>query len=339
MRPLIGHDDVYQDYARNDIPSLHEKNLYELGEDRMLTTLLLRSFPAMRLSFVPEALCWTVVPHNLTILLSQRRRWVNSTFHNMYELLKIQSMCGIFLCSMKVIVFMDLLITMILPASLVYISYLIYLFITEPQTVDQFVLIFYAITVGLQMVSFLSRSRWDYLLWFLCFCVLGIPVFYFLLPIYAFMHMDDFSWGKTRSVGADDKVAGSATTADGENSINSDKEDDEEDDEDEDEDGSDGLSSYFSSLGSPSTALMSNVHRAGSVTGSQLDNPSNGASDQSVKTWSPGVVGVNGGEVRSDTVSLPSKMNGGKASLPNSRLTKPSVIDPKKDFDTFRVLI
>lgn len=328
MRPLIGHDDVFQDYARNDIPSLHEKNLYELGEDRMLTTLLLRCFPGMRLSFVPEAVCWTVVPHSLTILLSQRRRWINSTFHNMYELLKIQSMCGVFLCSMKVIVFMDLLITMILPASLVYISYLAYLFIIEPQTVDRFVLIFYAITFSLQMVSFLSRSRWDYLLWFLCFCVMGIPVFYFLLPIYAFMHMDDFSWGKTRAVSPDDKAAGSATTADGENSINSDK-------DDEDEDDSEGLASYFTSLGTPSTALMSNVHR--------VDNPYNETSDQSVKTWSPGhVVATN---PRSDTGSLPTKMNGDNMSLSTSsvsvvsRLTTPSAIDSKKDFDTSRFLI
>lgn len=333
MRPLIGHDDVYQDYARNDIPSLHEKRRSNAH------TLLLGCFPAMRLSLVPEALCWTVVPHNLTILVSQRRRWINSTFHNMYELLKIQSMCGVFLCSMKVIIFMDMLITMILPASLVYISYLIYLFITDPQAVDQFVIIFYAITFGLQMVSFLSRSRWDYRMWFLCFCVLGIPVFYFLLPIYAFMHMDNFSWGKTRAVGADGKAAGSATTADGENCFNSTK----EEEEDEDEGESEGLSSYFSSLGTSSTALMSNAHRAGSITGTQRDNPCNKASIQSMKTWSPGA-GVTV-DIGSDAVSLPVKMNGNNLSLSTSlpsvfsRLTTPSVIDPKKDFDTFRVLI
>jgi hypothetical protein len=27
-----------------------------------------------------------------------------------------------------------------------------------------------------------------------------VPVFYFLLPIYSFWHMDDFSWGQTRQV-------------------------------------------------------------------------------------------------------------------------------------------
>lgn len=29
-----------------------------------------------------------------------------------------------------------------------------------------------------------------------------MPVFYFVLPLYAFWHMDDFSWGETRKVAA-----------------------------------------------------------------------------------------------------------------------------------------
>lgn len=74
-RSLIAQDDVFSEYARNDIETLHEKSLYHLGEDRMLTTLLLKNFPDMRLSFVPEAICWTIVPHAFFILLSQRRRW------------------------------------------------------------------------------------------------------------------------------------------------------------------------------------------------------------------------------------------------------------------------
>ena len=54
-RALIAQDNVFAEYSRNDIESLHEKNLYFFGEDRMLTTLLLKNFPDMRLSFVPEA--------------------------------------------------------------------------------------------------------------------------------------------------------------------------------------------------------------------------------------------------------------------------------------------
>ena len=35
---------------------------------------------------------------------------------------------------------------------------------------------------------------------YISFLIAGVPVFYFYLPIYAFWHMDDLSWGKTRKV-------------------------------------------------------------------------------------------------------------------------------------------
>ena len=199
-RSLISQDKVFGEYARNDIETLHEKNLYLLGEDRMLTTLLLKNFPEMRLSFVPEAVCWTVVPHTFWILLSQRRRWINSTFHNMIELLKVKTMCGICCFSMKTIVVLDLIATMILPASMIYAGYFVYLVFVTGEDISLLMLILYGVIMGVQVVIFLLRSRWDYLFWFLIFMVVGVPLFYLVLPIYSFCKMDDFSWGHTRQV-------------------------------------------------------------------------------------------------------------------------------------------
>ena len=197
---MIAQDQVYSEYARNDIESLHEKNLYFLGEDRMLTTLLLKNFPDMRLSFVPEAACWTIVPHTYSILLSQRRRWINSTFHNMLELLKVKTMCGICCLSMKTIVILDLIATMILPASMCYAVYFIYLVFVTGEDISMLMLILYGVILGVQVVIFLLRSRWDMLFFFLVFMIAGVPLFYFILPLYSFAKMDDFSWGATRQV-------------------------------------------------------------------------------------------------------------------------------------------
>eukprot|EP00525_Craspedostauros_australis_P012408 CAMPEP_0198113612 /NCGR_PEP_ID=MMETSP1442-20131203/5236_1 /TAXON_ID= /ORGANISM="Craspedostauros australis, Strain CCMP3328" /LENGTH=432 /DNA_ID=CAMNT_0043770747 /DNA_START=64 /DNA_END=1362 /DNA_ORIENTATION=- len=219
MDPLISADIIFQEYSRNDIQSLHEKNLYELGEDRMLTTLLLQHFAGMKLSFVPEAICWTIVPHTFSILLSQRRRWINSTLHNMFELLKVETMCGICCISMKTIVIADLLATMILPASIAYLGYLGYLFATQPETIDTFVLYFCTATFILMMLPPLILARWGYFFWFIMYVMFGIPTLYFVIPLYAFLHMDDFWWGKTRMVsGGDMKVveAVSAGTDSGE---------------------------------------------------------------------------------------------------------------------------
>jgi chitin synthase len=199
--PLLPGDGVLYEYSRNDIETLHEKNLYHLGEDRMLTTLLLKYYPDRSLTFIPEATCWTIVPHTFRILLSQRRRWINSTVHNMFELLRVNTMCGVCCVSMKVVVFIDLIATMILPASYVYAMYLLFLVFFEDLPVSTVLLILYAIIMGVQVVVFILRSRWEYLWWFLVYFTIGLPVFYLVLPVYSFWNMDDFSWGKTRAVG------------------------------------------------------------------------------------------------------------------------------------------
>lgn len=199
--PLLSCDHVYQRYATNSVKTLHDKNLYHLGEDRMLTTLLLRFFPDMKLSFVPEATCYTIVPHTFSVLLRQRRRWINSTFHNMLELIRVNNtMCGVCcLLSMKSIVVLDLVATLILPASLVYVFFILFVTLIAREPISLFTLVVWAIVIGVQVVVFLLRSRWDYWWWFLVYALAGVPVFCFIMPIYSFWHMDDFSWG-TRQV-------------------------------------------------------------------------------------------------------------------------------------------
>jgi len=218
--PLLPGDAVLYEYSRNDVETLHEKNLYHLGEDRMLTTLLLKHFPDRSLTFIPEAACWTIVPHTFRILLSQRRRWINSTVHNMFELLRVNTMCGVCCVSMKVVVAIDLIATMILPASYCYAMYLLFLVFFRDLPVSTVLLILYGIIMGVQVVVFILRSRWDYIWWFFIYFTVGLPVFYLILPTYSFWNMDDFSWGKTRAVG------GSAAA----NQVEVEEEDDDNDD-------------------------------------------------------------------------------------------------------------
>ena len=199
FQPLLASDKIVTTYSRNDISSLHERNLYELGEDRMLTTLLLEEYHRMKLSFVPEATCWTIVPHTLQILKSQRRRWINSTLHNTCELLKVQTMCGVCLFSMKMVVIFDLISTFLLPSGSVYLYYIIADAIQSTDPLSPLQMLAFAY-VGMMTLPFIFRAQWDFFFWFIVFLIGGIPVFYFYLPIYAFWNMDDLSWGKTRQV-------------------------------------------------------------------------------------------------------------------------------------------
>ena len=102
--PLIVNPDVVEEYSENVVDTLHKKNLLLLGEDRFLSTLMLRNFPKRRMVFVPQALCHTTVPDKFRVLLSQRRRWINSTIHNLLELVLLPDLCGIFCLSMQFVI-------------------------------------------------------------------------------------------------------------------------------------------------------------------------------------------------------------------------------------------
>ncbi|KAJ2387548.1 ATP-dependent RNA helicase, partial [Coemansia sp. RSA 2611] len=123
--PLIVAPDVVSAYSSTDTSTLHQKNLLLLGEDRYLTTVLLRAFPQRKLLYVPRAICRTTVPVTWRELLTQRRRWINSTIHNLLELVLVRDLCGTFCCSMQFLVLMDLIGNVVLPASVVFCYYLI----------------------------------------------------------------------------------------------------------------------------------------------------------------------------------------------------------------------
>ena len=77
--PLLTNDEIIHDYEENQVDTLHKKNLLSLGEDRYLTTLMLKYFPDYRNKFTKDAICKTIVPEKFMILLSQRRRWYVDT--------------------------------------------------------------------------------------------------------------------------------------------------------------------------------------------------------------------------------------------------------------------
>lgn len=121
--PILANPDVVEHYSENVVDTLHKKNLLLLGEDRYLTTLMLRTFPKRKQVFVPQAVCKTVVPDEFMVLLSQRRRWINSTIHNLMELVLVRDLCGTFCFSMQFIIFIELVGTVVLPAAIAFTIY------------------------------------------------------------------------------------------------------------------------------------------------------------------------------------------------------------------------
>ena len=121
--PILANPDIVEHYSENVVDTLHKKNLLLLGEDRYLSTLMLKTFPKRKQVFVPQAVCKTTVPDKFKVLLSQRRRWINSTIHNLMELVLVRDLCGTFCFSMQFVVFIDLIGCIVLPAAIIFTVY------------------------------------------------------------------------------------------------------------------------------------------------------------------------------------------------------------------------
>ena len=197
-RPLIISDKLIAEYADNNIDTLHKKNLLSLGEDRYLTTLMTKNFPQMSFKFLADAYALTEAPATFDVLLSQRRRWINSTVHNLAELVWVD-LCGFCCFSMRFVVFIDLLGTIILPATFGYLIYLIYRIASHSGPFPLISIVILAAVYGLQAIVFLVKRQWQHIGWMIIY-ILAYPLWSFVLPVYSFWKQDDFSWGNTRVV-------------------------------------------------------------------------------------------------------------------------------------------
>ncbi|KAF3768175.1 family 2 glycosyltransferase [Cryphonectria parasitica EP155] len=198
-KPLIISDEVIRDYSDCHVDTLHKKNLLSLGEDRYLTTLMTKHFPHMQYKFTADAYCQTAAPETWSVLLSQRRRWINSTIHNLAELMRLKDMCGFCCFSMRFVVLIDLTGTIILPATTCYLGYLIYRLATHQGQFPTITIAMLAGVYGLQALIFILKRQWQHVGWMIIY-ILAYPVYSFILPIYSFWNQDNFSWGNTRVV-------------------------------------------------------------------------------------------------------------------------------------------
>jgi len=210
--PILANPDVVEHYSENVVDTLHKKNLLLLGEDRYLSTLMLKTFPKRKQVFVPQAVCKTTVPDEFKVLLSQRRRWINSTVHNLMELVLVRDLCGTFCFSMQFVVCGELMGTLVLPAAIAFTFYLIAISIKAAvlhTAAPVIPLVLLALILGLPAILIvITAHRWSYVAWMFVY-LLSLPVWNFVLPTYAFWKFDDFSWGDTRkTAGEKTKKAG-----------------------------------------------------------------------------------------------------------------------------------
>lgn len=116
-KPLFVSKEIIEAYSNIRVDTLHMKNLLHLGEDRFLTTLLLKFHSKYKTKYIFNAHAWTIAPDSWSVFMSQRRRWINSTVHNLIELIPLEQLCGFCCFSMRFVVFLDLLSTIVQPGG------------------------------------------------------------------------------------------------------------------------------------------------------------------------------------------------------------------------------
>ncbi|CAG8471347.1 958_t:CDS:10 [Ambispora gerdemannii] len=200
--PILANPDILKAYSSNTVDTLHQKNLLLLGEDRYLTTLMLKTFPQRKTLYCSTAICHTVVPHTFSVLLSQRRRWINGTVHNLMELLLVSQLPGKFCFSMQFVVFLELFSTVTTPFAVIFLAYLL-VGLALGQSVVLPLLYFAAILMLQAVFVMITSHKPLYVVWFLVFFA-AFPIWNLILPAYAFWHFDDFSWGATRKIDGTD---------------------------------------------------------------------------------------------------------------------------------------
>jgi chitin synthase len=103
---------------------------------------------------------------------------------------------------MQFVVFMDLLGTVVLPIAIVLTyALIVQMALNPPHTFEEAIpLILLIAVLGLPAILILLTTRKIiYVFWMLIY-LFALPIWNLILPIYAFWHFDDFSWGETRLV-------------------------------------------------------------------------------------------------------------------------------------------
>ncbi|CAG8508812.1 9339_t:CDS:2 [Dentiscutata heterogama] len=191
--PLLIDDAIMTNYTVNEVDTLHQKNLFLLGEDRYLTTLTLRAFPNLKTMYCSGAVCKTIVPNSFSVLVSQRRRWINGTIHNLFELVVSSELPGRFCFSMQCASFLDLFGTLTSPFAIMFTVYLVIgLIFGQP----------YGLQVGNAVATYLATLfliviagyKPINVLWFLVY-LSSVPVWTVILPLYSFWNFDGADTG------------------------------------------------------------------------------------------------------------------------------------------------
>ncbi|KAL6884845.1 chitin synthase domain-containing protein [Trichoderma longibrachiatum] len=187
----------------NDVMTQHIMGNY--SEDSIHASIIFSLFPKKQTAQALRAKAFTIVPQNMKVFLSQRKRWALGSISNEFIMLfrpgiifveRVQSLVAVVTWA-------------ITPFIMAAVAELIRLFIKRGGTVFKdpvfvgllsvlFARYFYSFCVGFWLPRNMTERAQYFVGFFLHFLL--SPFMNIIIMIYSLFNSDDFKWGKTREV-------------------------------------------------------------------------------------------------------------------------------------------
>ncbi|CAO3595833.1 unnamed protein product [Absidia cylindrospora] len=181
-RPCCIHPTVLRSFAAPQPDTLHMKNVLLLGEDQYFSTVLVRSHPHHHLGFEPDAVGYATIPTNYWALQSLQSRNIRAAFHNQVEMTRAAKHIGFSTWFLSFTKMIDMILSM---------PIIVYLYGVFIRCFMQKGLAYYIIAYSfgglflLHIVYFLIRRQFKYVIWFILYCLLSVPLFAIWFPLVA----------------------------------------------------------------------------------------------------------------------------------------------------------
>ncbi|OAD03821.1 glycosyltransferase family 2 protein, partial [Mucor lusitanicus CBS 277.49] len=182
IRPCCVHPTVLRGISTPCADTMHMQNVLLLGEEKIMPIVLLKSHPNHRLGFEPEAVGYATLPTNFFSLQGLQIRNIRAAFHTQLEMQRVSWQLGITYWILSTTELLDMIFSMPI------IVYLYGIFIRSVrQSGMAYVIIACSFTglVALHILFFLLRRQFRYILWFVLYCLLSLPLFAIWFPVLA----------------------------------------------------------------------------------------------------------------------------------------------------------
>lgn len=188
IRACCVHPTVLRGMTTQEPTTMHMQNVLLLGEEKIIPTVLLLSHPGHRLGFEPDAVGYATLPTNFFALQGLQIRNLRASFHNQLEMQRVAWQLGITYWILSTAELLDMIFST---------PIIIYLYSIFGRSLKQnaiaYSIIAYSFTglVVLHILFFLLRRQFRYILWFVLYCLMSLPLFAIYFPILSVWKSDD----------------------------------------------------------------------------------------------------------------------------------------------------